>query len=365
MSEMCEILTDTANRIFSEQVTRKLLDEAEAGVWPEALWNVLYEAGMTGLAVSEVRGGAGVDPGDQLAVIRRSAFHVAPVPLAETLIGEQMLAAAELPPIEGPLTVAPLYPNDVLTLSCKDGGWRLDGILLRVPFARHVSAVVAVADYEGQSVTVVIRPPFNLTQGNSHANEPRDTLTLNDHPVAETDVGRPGVGSSRLDVALRGALVRAVQMVGAMEHMLEATVRYALERSQFGRPIAKFQAVQHQIAMLASHTSGASAAVQGAISASQTGLALFEIAAAKARAGDAAALVIEFAHQVHGAMGFTRDHSLHFLTRRLWTWRDEFGTEAEWNTRIGHTVARLGGEELWAFLTAEHKDMESMSLEAV
>ena len=137
--------------------------------------------------------------------------------------------------------------------------------------------------------------------------------------------------------------------------MLELTVAYAKERVQFGRPIGKFQAVQQQIAVLATHVAASRAAVEAAIDAAARGPAFFEIAAAKARVGEAAGIAAGIAHQVHGAIGFTHEHALHRSTRRLWSWRDEFGAEHEWSAWIGNVAARVGGEGLWSFLTAADK----------
>jgi acyl-CoA dehydrogenase len=68
--------------------------------------------------------------------------------------------------------------------------------------------------------------------------------------------------------------------------------------------------------------------------------------------GEAAGIAAAIAHQVHAAMGFTHEHALHLSTRRLWSWRDEFGNEADWFAWVGQQAARVGGESLWAFLTA-------------
>ena len=154
-----------------------------------------------------------------------------------------------------------------------------------------------------------------------------------------------------------GALFRAVAMAGAMGRVLQLAVQYAKDRVQFGRPIGQFQAVQHQLAVLASQVAAASAAADAVTEAVSKGPAHFEIAAAKARIGEAAHLACGFAHQVHGAMGFTYEHELHRYTRRLWAWRDEFGAEAEWAQWIGEVAARLGGARLWPFLTADDKKL--------
>ncbi len=69
------------------------------------------------------------------------------------------------------------------------------------------------------------------------------------------------------------------------------------------------------------------------------------------RVGEAAGNGAAIAHQVHGAMGFTYEHSLHQATRRLWSWREEFGNEAHWAELLGHMVAARGADALWPFVT--------------
>jgi alkylation response protein AidB-like acyl-CoA dehydrogenase len=75
-----------------------------------------------------------------------------------------------------------------------------------------------------------------------------------------------------------------------------------------------------------------------------------EVAAAKARVGEAAGVVAEIAQQVHGAMGFTHEHRLHHFSRRAWAWRDEYGNETYWQERLGRHLAALGADRLWDFL---------------
>jgi hypothetical protein len=57
-------------------------------------------------------------------------------------------------------------------------------------------------------------------------------------------------------------------------------------------------------------------------------------------------------YQVHGAIGFTHEHSLHRVTRRLWSWRDEFGTESHWSRELGKEVSAAGADTLWPMITA-------------
>ena len=210
--------------------------------------------------------------------------------------------------------------------------------------------------------TVVVRGANEVTHAHNYAHEPRDTVRLDGHAVAAEDIGATDAGWTRAELFFRGALFRTQLMAGAMDRTLELTVAYAKERVQFGRPIGKFQAVQQQIALLATQVAASGAAAQSAAEANSARLARFEIAAAKARAGEAVGTVAAVAHQVHAAMGFTHEHPLHRSTRRLWSWRDEFGTENEWAAWVGHVAAQVGGAALWPFVVATHKPDVSASL---
>jgi acyl-CoA dehydrogenase len=142
-------------------------------------------------------------------------------------------------------------------------------------------------------------------------------------------------------------------MAGGLESLLVQTVTYVSERKQFGRPIGSFQAIQHQLALLAGHTAAAGIAAANAFRAADRGDAAFEIAVAKVRTGEAAGLGAGIAHQCHGAIGFTYEHSLHFVTRRLWSWRAEFGAESHWAAEIGRDIALRGADALWPHITSE------------
>lgn len=355
MSETRTLLTTSAGRIFTDLCTRDRVEAAEAGAWPKELWQALTDTGLTAAAVAETRGGAGAELADLCALARVVGYHAAPVPLIETWLAEQMLAAADMPPIEGVLAAGPVLRRDPLRLERHGGRWTLTGELKRVPWARNADAIVLAADAADGTRTVVVRDEITIVEGWSYAREPRDTLRFERHALADDCVGAANRGQGRAELFFRGALFRTQEMAGAMERVLELTVGYAKERIQFGRLIGKFQAVQQQIASLASQVAAGSAVAQAAAEANAEGLARFEIAAAKARIGEAVAVVAGVAHQVHAAMGFTHEHTLHRSTRRLWAWRDEFGTESEWQAWVGTVAAKLGGEGLWPYVVAARK----------
>ena len=353
------ILIATSDRLFKKLAGPSLFESGESAELYAPAWDELEESGLSKATTSEARGGAGASWAEAMSIVQLAGSYALPLPLAETLMAELLLAAAGLPARDGGLTVGPVVRNGGLVLTRAGQAWRANGELRRVPWGRHLP-VVATGEADGQPVTVVLDQPSSTRMGLSEANEPRDTLIYNDVDVADDQVGKPGSGFGRSDVYALGALFRSVQMFGALLPIRDMTVVYAGERQQFGRPIAKFQAVQQQLAVLASHTAAAGAACDAAVEASANGLSPFEIAIAKARVGEAAGLAAAIAHQVHGAMGFTHEYPLHRLTRRLWGWRDEFGTEAHWQEWIGHNII-ASDQVLWELLTDRERSM-SMSL---
>jgi acyl-CoA dehydrogenase len=149
-----------------------------------------------------------------------------------------------------------------------------------------------------------------------------------------------------------GALTRAALMAGALSSVLRLCVQHANDRQQFGKPIGKFQVIQHSLAVLANETAAVNCAAVAACRAAARGDASFEIAAAKLRANRGAAAATAIAHQVHGAVGFTREHKLHFVTQLLWACRSEYGNDRYWASELGKVVAQQGPSRLWPFLTA-------------
>jgi acyl-CoA dehydrogenase len=103
--------------------------------------------------------------------------------------------------------------------------------------------------------------------------------------------------------------------------------------------------------VLAGHAAAAGIAAERAFAAADSGDLGFHVAVAKIRAGEAAGLAAGIAHQVHGAIGFTYEHVLQFATRRLWSWRSEFGTESRWAEELGRAACARGADRLWEYVT--------------
>ena len=346
MNELRSILADTVTRLFTERVTQDVRESAEKGVWPGVLWQQVEENGLTLPQVPEARGGGGGAWQDAHVVVSGAGRFAVPLPLAETMLGGWLLAQAGLDVPSGPLTVAPVNRGDRLEVTRHGDGWRLSGTATRIPWGRAAQHVAVVASGLVALVSAgdaAVEPDVNL------ALEPRDTLRWQGAPVI---VAAPADRLPPDGLRLYGALVRSAQMAGGLECLLAQTVQYVSERKQFGRPIGSFQAIQHQLALLAGHAAAAGSAAANAFRAADRGDAAFEIAVAKVRTGEASGLGAGIAHQCHGAIGFTYEHLLHFVTRRLWSWRAEFGAESEWAAEIGRDIASRGGEGLWPYVTA-------------
>lgn len=349
------ILIDQADRLFTQHITKNVLAGADRGTWPDALWRAVEDAGLPLARVPEESGGVGLEPGDAALLIRRSAYHTAPIPLGETILANALWSASGGEPVGGAVTIAPTNARDRLVLAIgADGGGTLSGQVQRVPWGATVPHVLVFAETSSGTGHLCLVPGGRATARSLRnvAYEPRDTLTFTDTPIPAEAIREAGA-LSRDDLLAAGAALRSQQLVGAMERCLDYALTYANERVQFGRPIAKFQAIQHMLAIAAGQVAASAAAADALNEADGHAAFAFAAAIAKARTGEAAGQVAAICHQVHAAMGFTQEHPLHFATRRLWSWRDEFGSEAFWQARIGRLVCAHGGEALWPTITGE------------
>jgi acyl-CoA dehydrogenase len=345
------LLADTCTRLFTAEVTPALIESAEKGTWPAALWHQLEENGLTLPQIPEAHGGAGGQWADAQVVLSATGRFAVPLPVAETMIGAWLLSASRLSVPMGPITVAPVRHGETLTLVRDGGSWKLSGVATRVPWGASVGHVVVLALGEGKPMVALAKGGTAKAAADVNlAKEPRDTLTWSGAPVLAAAPAGDGLPADGL--MLGGAMARSAQMAGGLEFLLAQSVKYVTERVQFGRPLASFQAIQQNLALLAGHTAAAGIAAQSAFAAMDGGEAGFEIAVAKIRTGEASGLGAGIAHQAHGAIGFTYEHTLHFVTRRLWSWRAEFGAEAYWATKLGREVAARGADALWPYLTS-------------
>ncbi|CAM3577299.1 acyl-CoA dehydrogenase family protein [Cytobacillus oceanisediminis] len=348
MSEIRSMLEDTVSKVLKDLCTKELIIAAEKGEFPAMLWKTLEELGLTSVGISEERGGSGGDLGDFMTLVKTAGYYAAPVPLAENILSKIALEKSGLPISDQISTFS--FENEI-EFDKADSGWVLSGKAKYVPWARN-ARTITVLGKTFENKRMIANVSLENCEARHHENlagDPRDEVLLNqvrlnDHEVKAID---NGMISEFINLA---ALTRVMLMAGALERTLELSVTYTKERTQFGRPIGKFQAVQQNLAVLAGETTASLAVADFIISNIDSTISAEEAAMAKIQLGDAAEAGSRIAHQVHGAMGFTDEHPLHQSTRRLWSWRDEFGSESMLARQLGERVLQQS-QDLWGFIT--------------
>lgn len=308
---------------------------------PTEVWAALTGVGLARLTAPEETGGSGAGWAEAAALLRTLAAAGVPVPYAETdLLAGPLRRAAGLDDSSGATATVAVLGSD--------------GFAHRVPWAGATATVVcarrAAAGAGTAEVAEVATEDLTLTPTEGISAIPTASVT------PPGGAGWVPVGSAAVeDLVLRGALVRAVQSVGAMDGMLTASISHTTERNQFGRALAAFQSVQNLAADLAAETVLAHAAVDAALAdAVTTGLAGdlsgFRVAVARSVVSQALAVTVRNAHQIHGAIGTTHEHPLHRLTLPALQWRSEFGSAAFWEGLLTHAALAGGMDGAWPMI---------------
>ena len=302
----------------------------------EELWRNLEETGLSRLTSTEDAG-----PAEAAIVLKGLAAHAAAVPIAETDLLAMWLAekAGVAVPDTGPLTVV------LADAEVRDG--RVRGTAHDVPWADSARVVLAARTDEGLYVDAVDAEPKAVTH--NLAGEPRGTFAFEFEARHKLD----------LEVAdeftRRGAWARCVQVIGALDAARDLTVAHTSERVQFGRPLSKFQAVQHSLAEMAGEIERARAATELAIIAAtdfgfDSAATDYAVTVAKIATGRAVESVTTIAHQLHGAIGVTVEHRLWLFTMRARNWIDDFGTTTHYARRLGRLA--LAADDPWQVIVS-------------
>jgi acyl-CoA dehydrogenase len=347
------IVAETAEKIFADLADAQTINSDKKGAWKAPLWQALTEAGLPLSWVPEECDGSGASLAEGFSVLNSAGRFAVAVPLAETMLAGWLLAQAKIASPEGAMTVAPASPKDRITLNA-DG--TLSGRARGVPFAKAAKHIAVLASgASGLSIALVEAAHCRIEEGLNLANDASDVVTLaNVAPIAIKPAPK---GFDQTQLMLMGGVARSLQIAGALESMLEISVRYSNERVAFEKKISKFQAVQHNLAKLAGESAAALAAATSAADAianstSFDDAVFLEAAAAKIRCSEAAEKGAAIAHQVHGAIGFTIEHILHRYSLRALAWRDDFGSESFWAVELGKMVAARGADELWPLVAS-------------
>ncbi|MCU4122372.1 acyl-CoA dehydrogenase [Variovorax sp. N23] len=319
------MFVEAVRKILQAEVTPAYVRSVEQSGQLGQPWDALEEAGFLDLLVPEGEGGAGMELSDLYAICHLQGSLAAPMPLVNTLIARKYLGAAgrhSMP--HGPIGLAS-------TSACsKDGAL----VCAHLPFGavvKHVLVVTADAtvllETEGASVTsagIWCSQLASLAWPAGYADKSLST----DCPPQQLQAF--------------AAASYAGMLCGAMEKVFQMTLQHCNDREQFGKSLGKFQAVQHQLAVMAEHIVAASLATQAAFGEGNAP-PLLRAAIAKGRASEAALLVANTAHALHGAVGITAEYDLQLYTRRLHEWRMAHGSEAFWHRWLGTQVLASQG----------------------
>lgn len=340
MIEVDQELAELMSAVFVEHRRKRSTapDRTTVPTWDLALWEQLDEVGLARLTGSEASGGSGATWFAAAELLDAAARFGVPTPVVEhDLLAGWLLDEAALP------------VDDARRSACVTDE---HGIARGVGWASGAEKlVVAWPHAGGHRVADVDIADVDVTAGVNMAGEPRDVVAVAVDRLAGVDVP-PGVIDR---FGLRGALARAVQSCGALDGAVALSVSHACAREQFGRPLARFQAVAALVADAAAEAALARAATEAALAAavhsewSAPNLA-FLIAVARSCAGRATSTVVRNAHQVHGAIGTTQEHGLHEFTLPALAWCSEFGSVHAWEQRITDAAVDAGADGLWPLI---------------
>jgi len=341
---------------FTSERIRELAETEDP--FDESGWAGMAELGWTGLALPEQWGGQGLGIVELAVVFEEMGYALAPSPLLSSTIAGLALAACGSDE-QKDRWLAPLAAGEIrgtpalfdegsparvgefeMEARADGDGVVLDGEKVLVMDAGPADFfLVATADGRRH---VVERDADGVTVSAESSLDP--TRRLYSVRLDEVRVGSeatlPGAAEDYMPVFHRVCVAVAAELTGVAQRALEMAVSYAGERQQFGRPIGSYQAVSHRCAQMLLETENARSATLYAAWTADAEPESLPLAAsmAKAYASDAGWRVAADAIQVHGGIGFTWEHDLHFWLKRAKADAAMFG-DAKWHReRVAESV---------------------------
>lgn len=302
---MENVYSDALGALLRDACTPAVVRDIEGGRSASTLWDALHESGFADSLLPD----AGLSLADVLPMLMAMGQYALPLPLAQTMFARAVLHAAghEIP--AGPIALATL--EDVPRTHVADGASAAWFLVQR-----------------GDVAWLLARDDATMQSTGVHGD-----LTV-------SIAGKPSMSFPLPHGLLRtiGATLHTALMAGAMSRVFDLTLQYANDRTQFGRSIGKFQAIQHQISTMAEQVAAVRMAAQIACSGEGWQPDRMHAAIGKFNASDAVTSVSAAAHAVHGALGITAEYDLQLFTRRLHAWRMADGSERYWAREIGTVV---------------------------
>lgn len=329
---MDHLITEALHDVLTGQCTPAVVRAIETEVAAvecaspaaAALWQQIEDTGFADLLLSEDAGGAGLALRDAFAVWDLLGQHAMPLPLAETMLARAWLSAAGVALPQGAIALAP-------QLAAAEGSVRATGV-------RGARVAQWVLGQQGADLLLL---PVAAAQASASIF----VLDADLHWPASALASATRVPAAASLLVAQAGLVSAL-LAGSLLTVFESTLNFANERQQFGRPIGKFQAIQHELAVMAEHVSAARMAAQIACEADATLADPLKVAVGKVRTSEGAVEVASLAHSIHGAIGFTTEFDLQLHTRRLHLWRQTAGSESYWQLQAGQALLAADGMAL-------------------
>ncbi len=325
MIDIESLIAQSAAKIHERNGGRELL---HGEIAPNSYWDAIIENGLHLAWASEESGGFGADLSEVAGAIWN--MTPAPLPFVETLIANKLLELGGLELAEERASFA---------IGAADGTHI-------IPFAQQVDDVVLfsegqIAHYKSSDLSGTA-----LDSLSPDTDGVADFSKTNPINSAQTNISRPMIEAIILTL-------RSVQMAAALDGALSLSIDHVSAREQFGRPLSKFQAIQHQLAVAASQVAAANMAASQACVALSNNIesAWHEAVIAKVQISDSIEGATAAFQQVHGAIGYTMEYDLHLHTRRLWAWREALGTEHIWAQKLGDDLAQKDSDNLWRGVT--------------
>lgn len=311
------MFAEAIEEILKDKCSPAVVRAIEAGGSPAVLWEALASAGFLELLATEGEGGADLPLAELFPILSHFGRYTVPLPIAQTIVARALLGS-QLPTPTGMISLATSFSR------ATDGSL----ICALTPYGMLTDYVLAK---DGDALLLL---PCAAAQ--RQATGVHHSLTATLTWLDPSSALRAPHGGALLPAF--AAALHACLLSGAMNRVFEMTLQYCNDRSQFGKSLGKFQAVQHQLSVMAEHTAAGSMAAEAAFQGSGKTPSLLAAAMAKSRTSEAALLVASTAHALHGAIGVTQEYDLQLLTRRLHEWRIAHGSENYWNRVIGEYV---------------------------
>ena len=349
LSEIQQMLKTSAQDFLSRECPLTLVREMEEDPrgFTDELWRQMVVLGWTGVAFPEQYGGTGGNFGDLGVLLEEIGRSLAPSPFFSTVVLGGMTVLDAGTDVQKDELISRICAGSIImtmaipeasatyepwgieaTASQQGNSYEISGTKLFVPDAESADVIIVAArtstDQDpANGISLFLVPSgtngLNILPMQSIGNERVFEVSLDKvHVSADAVLGPVGEGWAIIERSvMRATAAQCIEMLGGAEAVLEMTVEYAKGRTQFGRAIGSFQAVQHHCARMATDVEGSKNIAYQAVWRLSEGLpAQKEVAMAKAWIGPAYRRVCGTAHQCHGAIGFTKEHDLQLYTRR-------------------------------------------------